>query len=171
MTLQAVLESARYLAQAKVIAKNGFEKWVRVETHMDPATARRHMGVARFVRASRALTRDLATLSTAKLYALSALDFASARRVLLGKIKFSRPLQELGDVEFRKEFREHFSLKRKNSNRGHVYQKIYSALRRVQRDMRQNRKFAIKLTPDQRQRISDKFDALTETSKIWRGVA
>src|SRR5262245_24691880 len=84
LTLEGVLESARILSEAKSLAGAGFGKWLLEQARMDRATAYRHLGVARFVKQHVALTRQIATLSLAKIYALSALNSAEAVRVLTG---------------------------------------------------------------------------------------
>jgi hypothetical protein len=122
MTLECVLESGRILGEAKRLAGSGFGKWLTEQARMDRATAYRHLGVARFAKQHVALTRQIATLSLAKIYAISTLDSDTAVRILTGLVKFSAPLDLICDVQFRREFREMYPPKQKRRTRQHLYQ-------------------------------------------------
>ena len=171
MTLQNVLESARILRQAKAIARGDFEKWVVAEGHMDPNTARHHVRVAKLIEAHPNLNSDLANLSISKLYALSALWNDSFRDVMSGKIRFSKPIEELNDVQFLSEFRQRFHLKIKKINRGHAYREVTAKITRLEKAFRRGRKFLGSLRPELKLKLAERLDALIMTATEWRAVA
>lgn len=171
MTLDCVLESARILGEAKSLAGTGFGKWLTEQARMDRATAYRHLGVARFVKQHVALTRQIATLSLAKIYAISTLDSDTAVRILTGRVKFSAPLDLICDVQFRREFREMFPPKQKRRTRQHVYQAAASALTRAAKAVQEASRVVRAMTPMQRRRIELKIQALARLISGWKGVA
>lgn len=171
LTLGSVLESARILAEAKSLAGAGFGKWLVDQARMDRATAYRHLGVGRFVKEHVALTRQIATLSLAKIYAISTLDSATAVRILTGQLKFSAPLDLICDVQFRREFREMFPPKQKRRTRQHVYQSAASALSRATKAVQEASRVVRAMTPLQRHKIELKIQALGTLISGWKGVA
>ena len=171
MSLECVLESARILAEAKSLAGAGFGRWLAEQGRMDRATAYRHLGVSEFVRQHVALTRQIATLSMAKIYAISSLDSATAVRILTGHVKFSAPLDLICDVQFRREFREMFPPKQKRRTRQHVFQAAASALTRAAKAVQEASRVVRAMTPDQRRRIELKIQALSKLVSGWKGVA
>lgn len=171
LTLECVLESARILSEAKTLAGVKFGAWLAEQARMDRATAYRHLGVARFVRDHVALTRPIATLSLAKIYALSAVDSAVAVRVLTGQIKFSAPLDLICDVQFRREFRQLFPARPPRHSRQHVYQAAAGALARAEQAVRHASGFVRSMTPDQRRKIEAKIHSLLKLISTWKGVA
>jgi hypothetical protein len=170
LTLECVLESARILTEAKRLAGPGFGGWLAEHAHMDRATAYRHLSVARFVRDHVALTRQIATLSLAKIYALSSIDSALATRFLMGEIKMSEPLDVISDVRFRKEFRERFPARKRHS-RHHVFQAATSSLTRAARAVQEASRFIRSMTARQRQQIEIQIHALQKLISGWKGVA
>ncbi len=171
LTLEYVLESARILTEAKAIAKSGFGGWLRDKARMDRETARRHLYVAQFVKGNASLTSKIATLGIAKTYALSALDSVTARKYLTGEARFSAPLDQLSDVQFRKEFRVRFPGARKRRTRAHVFRALLSALIRASRLSQRFFHPVHKLTPSQRRRIVDKIRLLGHAVSEWKIVA
>lgn len=170
LTLECVLESARILAEAKTLAGPGFGSWLTEHAHMDRATAYRHLSVAQFAREHVALTRQIATLSLAKIYALSSIDSALATRYLMGEVKLSEPIDVISDVRFRKEFRERFPTKKRHS-RHHVFQAATSSLTRAARAVQEASRFIRSLTARQRQKIEIQIHALQKLISGWKGVA
>jgi len=171
LTLECVLESARILDEAKTLAGAGFGKWLTEQARMDRATAYRHLGVARFVRQHVALMRQIATLSLAKIYALSALDSDIALQLLTGRLKLSAPLDLINDVQFRREFRQLFPPKQKRRTREHVYQSAASALTRAAKAVQEASRVVRAMTPLQRHKIELKIHALEKLISGWKGVA
>ena len=166
MTYRTVLECAGILSQARSVAGRGFTSWLREKGHMDPMTARRHLAVGRFVRENRALTREISTLSVAKVYALTTLDANIARRTLTGRDRFSKPLNLLSDIQFRREFRERFPRFTKRRHRQHAFQELYGALCRTVRAAGNARRFLHRFTPEQKRRINRRVrDILGSLSK------
>jgi hypothetical protein len=171
LTLECILESARFLGEAKEIAKKGFSRWLIEQGHMDISTANRHLRVARFIRKHGALMPQIATLGIAKIYALSALDSGAAARILSGHIKFSAPIEELSDLEFRHEFKEKFPAERRTHTRLQVYQSTASALTRAVNAMQHAASFIRKMTPAQRHKIVNRIQALVKLIAGWNQVA
>ena len=172
LTLECVLQSARILAEAKRIAGAGFGRWLVERARMDRTTAFRHLRVATFVQENVALTQQIATLSMAKVYALSRLDSAAAVPILVGKVRFSAPLEVLSDVQFRREFREMYPPKAKRRTRQHVYQSVAGALNRAERAVQEASRYVRTMTADQRLRIERKIHALERLISAWkRGVS
>jgi len=171
LTLEWVLESARILSEAKSIAGAGFGRWLIEQARMDRATAYRHLGVARFVKQHVALTRQIATLSLAKIYAISGLNSAQAVRVLTGQIKFSAPLDLICDVQFRREFRNVFPPKAKRRSRLHVYQAAAGALSRAEKAVQEASRLVRTMTAVQRHKIESKIQALAKLISGWKNVA
>ena len=171
LTLECILESGRILAEAKAIAKRQFGNWLQEKAHMTYETARRHLRVSRLVRENHSLTSKIATLGLAKIYALSTLDFATARKYLTGEARFSAPLEHLSDVQFRKEFRARFPLPEKRRTREHVFRSLVSALIRMEKALGQAGRFVHRLTPVQRRRIVEKIGLLEHDLPAGYGVA
>lgn len=171
VTLECVLESARILAEAKAIAGPAFGIWLIERAHMDRATAYRHLAVARFVRTHVALTRQIATLSMAKIYAVSGLDSAQAVRVLTGQVRFSAPLEILCDVQFRREFRRLFPGKAPRHTREHVYRTASSALTRAVAAVQEATTLLRRMTAVQRHKIEAQIQMLVKLVGAWKGVA
>jgi hypothetical protein len=162
MTLQCVLESARILREAKARAKREFGKWLAEKGHMAPSTARIHLRVEHWIAANRQLTGDFANLSLAKVYALTTLDFDTARRLLHGQIRMSKPIEELSDVQFRLDFRRMFPPARRRRTRQHAYQQLHSALVRATRAVYTASKFESKFTLQQRRKLHELYRNLVE---------
>lgn len=162
MTLQYVLESAKILKEARERAKRDFSAWVREKGRMDPTTARHHLRVSEFVDRNRVLTPEIVNLSIAKVYALTTLDLDIAQRILKGQIKFSQPLEELTDIQFRIEFRKKFPPAKKRRNRQHAYQQLYSDLVRATRTVYGAEKFRTKFTLQQRRNLNQAWKNLIE---------
>lgn len=171
LTLECVLASARILEKAKAIAKGGFGRWLSEQAHMDRSTAGRHMRVARFVQKHGALMHQTATLGLAKIYALSSIDSGLAARILTGQITFSAPIDEICDVQFRREFLEKFPPKRPRHTREHVFQSTASALTRAEKAVRLASTFHQKMTPSQRHRIASRIRSLVKLIASWNRVA
>lgn len=171
MTLDHVLESAGILRKAKLLARRGFGKWLDEHAHMDRHTAARHLAVAEFVGRNGALTRQIASLSIAKVYELSALHPDMARSFLLGKDRFSKPLDRLSDVQFRKEFRERFPAPSKRRTRQHSFMEVYSAVVRLKRAFARGGRHAGRMTPAQRERIVRELRAVIQAARGWQIVA
>lgn len=171
LTLECVLESARILAEAKKIAGSGFGRWLTEQARMDRATAYRHLSVERFVRNHVALTRQIATLSLAKIYALSTLDSDRIVPILTGQVRFSAPLDLICDVQFRREFRQMYPPMAKRRTRQHCYQSASSALTRAERAVQEASRFVRTLTAAQRHKIEGKVQALSRLIAAWKGVA
>lgn len=171
LTLQCVLESARVLEEAKDIAKNDFRRWLTEQGRMDYSTAARHLRVARFARNHVALMPQIVTLGMVKVYALSSIDSGLAARVLTGQIKFSAPLEEICDLQFRREFREKFPPKTRKHTREHVYQSTASALTRAVDAVQEASMFFRKMTASQRQRIVNRIHTLVKLISNWNQVA
>lgn len=171
LTLECILESARILAEAKSIARGDFGRWLAREAHMDPSTAGRHLRVAKFVRENCALMHNIATLSLAKVYALSGLDSAIALRLLTGQIKLSGPLELLSDVQFRKDLRTIVTPRTPKHTRQHVYQAASSALSRAQRAVQHASTFLRSMTAGQRHKIESQIQTLVRLISGWKGVA
>jgi hypothetical protein len=171
LTLECVLKSARILEKAKEIAEGGFGRWLTEQARMDRSTASRHMRVAQFVRKHGALMQQISTLSLAKVYALSALDSGTAARILTGHIKFSAPIDELCDVQFRREFSERFPVQRRKHTRLQVYQSTASALTRAVKAVQHASSFVRRMTPTQRQKLVNRMQALVRLISGWNQVA
>lgn len=171
LTLQSVLESARILEEAESLAKRRWTRWVRERGHMDPVTARRHMAVADFVRANRALTHEIATLSIAKIYKLSTLESALAVSLLTGKQKLSLPLDRMSDVQFRQECQRRFPAKPKKANRGNVFRSTLSILSRAEKSLHRALHYARRMTHAQRRRIYERVTAISTLLSDWKVVA
>ncbi len=171
MMLEHVLESARILRRAKELARRNFGAWLRDEAHMDRVTALRHMAVARLVERNVSLTKQIASLSIAKTYELSTLDPALARRFLMGQNRFSKPLHQLSDVQFRKEFRDRFPSPHKRRTRQHSFMEVYSAVVRLKRAFMRGGRHAAKITPTQREKIVRELRAVIQAARGWQIVA
>lgn len=171
LTLQCVLESARILEEAKGLAKNEFGRWLSTQVRMDRSTASRHLRVGRFVRKHGALMQQIATLGLAKIYALSSLDSGVAARVLTGHIRFSAALEDLSDLQFRREFHDMFPPQRRRHTRLHVYQSAASALTRAEKAVQHASAFLRRMTVSQRQRIVRRIHALVKLIAEWNRVA
>jgi hypothetical protein len=74
-TVRYVVGVARIVRAARRAAKDErrWGEWIRKETHMNRSTVYRYMRVAEFLKANVSLKQQLASLSIAKLYALSRL--------------------------------------------------------------------------------------------------
>lgn len=166
--LQHVLASAKILLQARDIAQRDFGRWVREKAHMQYDTARRYLRVNAFVEANHDLNSEFASLSLAKLYALSSLDSDSARRFLTHREAFSKPLDRLTDVEFLREFRQRFPRTRPRRTREHVYQEISAAIARLKRALVRGVKYAARMTELQRERIARELEAAGLQAGAWR---
>lgn len=162
MMLDHILESARILAEAKALAGRAFGKWLRVKAHMDRATASRHLRVASFVNRNVASTQQIASLTISKVYALSSLDFDSAQKILRGEVRFSAPLEDLSDVQFRREFRERFPRSPARRTREHFFRSALSSLLRAGRELHRVRRHWARLSQLQRKRILGKVRAMHE---------
>ena len=171
LTLECVLESARILEEAKAIAKNSFGRWLSEQARMDRSTAGRHMRVARFIQKHGALMHQITTLGLAKIYALSSIDSGLAARVLTGQITFSAPLEEMGDLQFRREFREKFPPQKRRHTRTHVYQSTASALTRATKAVQNASLFLRRMTTSQRRMIVNRIHALVKLISTWNQVA
>jgi hypothetical protein len=171
MTLANVLESAQILTEAKRIAKGAFTRWLRTTGGMDPSTARRHLAVASFVSENGALTHELARLSIAKVYALTTLDFETARGYLTGAIVLSRPLDQMSDVQFAREFRRRHPRPRQPQTRKRIYQEVYSAIVRLRIKLQRGERYASALSPAQHRKIVEAFEALLNEAAGWKVVA
>ena len=171
VTLEWVLESARILSEAKAIAGKRFPRWLKESGHMARQTARRHLQVFDLVRKSGSSMSKLATVGITKLYALASLDFVLARRVLEGQIRFSSPIAEMSDVQFRKEFRDLFPSAPPRSTREHVFRAAAGALTRAEKALHKAGVFAQRLTPLQKSKILRKVEALGRLMENLRGVA
>jgi hypothetical protein len=166
-TLEYVLESAKILARAKAVAGDAFGRWLKEYGHMDHETARRHLRVARFVERNASLTSKIATLSISKTYALSTLDSVTAEKLLTGALRLSRPLENLTDLEFRKEFRARFPFPPKRRTRQHAFRAAHGALCRAHKELHRAGPFARRMTASQRRRILEKVDALSRLRGLW----
>ena len=171
LTLECVLESARILTEAKSIAGARFGTWLVREARMDRSTAYRHLAVGHFVRQHVALTRQIASLSLAKIYALSSADSTLAVRVLTGQIKFTAPIDLISDLQFRREFRGLVPARPRRLTPHHVFQSATSALTRAERAVQAAAKFARTMTPAQKTRLEQKVQALARLVSGWKGVA
>ncbi len=171
LTLQCVLESAGILAEAKSIAKGGFTRWLRNQAHMTGDTANHHLCVAEFVEAHPELTVEIATLSIAKIYALSTLESETAARLIRGDDTLSIPLDQMSDLRFKNEFRSRFPRTKKRLTRQHAFQQLFNALLRVERVLAEDGRFAAKLTPSQLERLSERLQALIRLASGWKIVA
>jgi hypothetical protein len=170
LQLDTVLRSARILAQAKALAKRDFGKWLHDRAHMSRATANCHLRVAEFVERNVRLTKQITILSLAKVYALSTLDSDRAERLLLGEETFSKPLDQLSDVQFRKEFRERFPRERKRRTRAHVFREIEGAIRRLRDRLERGMKFMSRLTPAQINKVAGDLQDLMILAAGWKLV-
>lgn len=171
MTLGHVLESAAILRRAKELAKRNFGTWLREEAHMVRLTALRHMAVEDFVGRNVSSTKQIASLSIAKVYELSTLDPGIARRILLGLDRFSLPLDQLSDVQFRREFRERFPQPSKRRTRQHSFMEVYSAIVRLKRAFLRGGRHASRMTPGQRERIVRELRGVIQAARGWQIVA
>jgi hypothetical protein len=171
MSLEHVLESAAILRKARQAAREGFGKWLRDQAHMDRMTAFRHLAVAGFVERHVTLMRHIASLSLAKIYELSTLDPELARRLLTGEERFTRPLDQLSDVQFRREFRERFPRPARRRTRQSAYLEIYSALVRLRKALGRGSPFAGRMSPRQRERIGRELRAVAQAAQGWQVVA
>lgn len=171
LVLENVLESAKILAEAKALAKRDFGKWLQERAHMTPETARRHLRVLEFVNRNPSLTSEIATLSLAKTYALTRLDLDRAKQLLNGKESLSLPLQQISDLQFRKEFKERFPSASKRQTRENAFRQTYSALVHAERALHQATRLVPRMTPLQRKRIADRVRALNDLVAAWKTVA
>jgi hypothetical protein len=117
------------------------------------------------------LTREISSLSIAKVYKLSTLDLSNAQRLLTGRIKLSRPLAQLSDVQFRQECRSLFPVSSKKSTKEHVFRSTFSALVRAEKTLRRAMHFSKRMSPNQRRRIFEKVTALSHLIAGWKVVA
>jgi hypothetical protein len=168
LSLEHVLESARILEEARQLAGRGFETWVRDKAHMDPTTARRHLRVAAFVRAHRELTPEFTTLGLAKIYALSTLDFDTARRILSNQERFSAPLDRMTDLQFKQEFRQKYSRAPRRRTPRHVFLHALSLLKKAEDAVKEAHDPARHLGPEQRLRLVRHVEGLVRIVSDWR---
>jgi len=169
-TLEYVLESAQILGQAKAIAKRDFGVWLRTHARMDSSTAENHLRVARLVQRFPELIPKIASLNVSKAYVLAALDYDSAKRVLSGEVRFTRPLNDLNDVQFKTEIREKFPPPPKRRTRVHAYRSVMSTLHRAETELHRAGRFARRMTPAQRRKVFDKIAAISRLSTMWADV-
>jgi len=96
-TLRYVLAVARIVNAARKAAKDErrWGKWIRDEIHMNRSTVYRYLQVSEFLKANVALKQQLASMSIAKVYALSRLDSAQARALIK-----SGKAERMNDVSF-----------------------------------------------------------------------
>jgi hypothetical protein len=83
-SLQYVLTAARIIRAARKAAKDErrWGLWIRKETHMNRSTIYRYLRVAEFLKANVFSKQHLASLSLAKIYALSRLKPDHARHMI-----------------------------------------------------------------------------------------
>jgi hypothetical protein len=83
-TVRYVVAVARIVRAARRAAKDErrWGEWIRNETHMNRTTVYRYLRVAEFLKANVSLKQHLASLSIAKLYALSRLKHDQAIRLI-----------------------------------------------------------------------------------------
>lgn len=168
LTLTNLMMSARILRTAKARAKRDFRKWLCEEAHMAPSTAKMHLRVAQWIDQNGQLIGHFATLGLAKIYALTTLDFDTAKKVLKGEGEFTQPIEDLGDVQFRIEFRKLFPSEKKGRNRQHAYQAIYSAAVRARNLMRKFAKFQSQFSVPQRRKLEEVFKDLFDYFDLLR---
>jgi len=171
MTLEHIVESARILEEARKIADGDFGTWLRTQGRMTRRTAERHMAVAALARNHATLMAQIATLSLAKLYALTNLDFELAAGYLKGEIRLSKPLDQLSDMEFIREFRGRHPAPNKQLNRRHVFQDVHGAIVRLRRKLVQGERFARVMSPAQQEKIVDAFQAMLDAAAGWKIVS
>ncbi|MGH9024276.1 MAG: DUF3102 domain-containing protein [Acidimicrobiia bacterium] len=170
-SLEHVLQAARILAEAKAEAARDFGRWLKEQARMSRSTANCYLRVAEFLERNVQLTGQIAKLGLAKVYALSSLDFDAARRILTGDERFSKPLELLSDVQFRKEFRERYPSERKRRTREHAYREIQSAIAHLDRALARGQRLMARMTPIQKERISNGLRALQALAAGWSSVA
>jgi hypothetical protein len=91
--------------------------------------------------------------------------------VLTGQIKFSARLEDLCDLQFRREFRERFPSKTRRHTRAHVYQSTASALTRAEQAVRKASPFLRRMTAAQRGTIVNRILGLMKLISDWNQVA
>ncbi|HEX7899781.1 MAG TPA: hypothetical protein VF950_18575 [Planctomycetota bacterium] len=168
VTLKHVLDSAKILQEAREIAQGEFGRWVRERAHMQYETARRYLRVAVFVQTHHNSNSEIATLSLAKIYALSSLDSDTAQRFLAHREAFSKPLSQLTDVEFLREFRQRYPKKVYRRTRLHFYREIAATLTRLRKALARGQSYAARLTSLQGERISRELEALGSQAPFWK---
>jgi hypothetical protein len=97
-TLQYVLAVARIVLRAKKAAGNRrrWTWWIHHDLRMDRSTIQRYLRIESFVRANDDLNHHFHDLTISKLYALSRLPLAHARRMLVsGKVSRGNDLEFL----------------------------------------------------------------------------
>src|SRR5688572_3241570 len=168
ITLRHVLDAAKILQEARDIARRDFGRWVREKARMQYETARRYLRVSAFVEANPTSKCEIASLSLAKIYALSSLDSDTAQRFLSHREAFSKPLDRLTDVEFLGEFRQRFPRRSHRRTRVHVYRELSAILTRLRRALGRGQSFVARLTSLQRERIARELEALGKGAEFWR---
>jgi hypothetical protein len=171
LTLECVLESARILKAAKKLAKRSFGRWLTEQAHMDRSTASRHLRVAEFVGRNVASTQQISSLSMAKIYAISTLSSEMAARVLDGRVEFSAPLDQISDVQFRREFRKLFSPKTRRITREQIYLSTASALTRAEHAIQYAAAYLHHMTETQRLKLETQIRGILKLVSGWKGVA
>jgi hypothetical protein len=168
VTLRHVLDMAKVLTQARDVAKRDFGRWVREKAHMQYNTASRYLRVASFVGTNSDLNSEIASLSIAKIYAMSSLDSDTARQLLTHRMALSKPLDRLTDVEFLREFRERFPKPVRRRTRVHVFQEISADMTRLKKSLGRGQRFAGQMSELQRERISRDLAFLSSYAEVWR---
>lgn len=168
VTLRHVLDSAKILLEAREIARGEFGRWVREKAGLRYDTARRYLRVSSFVGANHDLHSEIASLSIAKVYAISSLDSDTARGLLTRREAFSKPLARMTDVEFLREFRLRFPKKERRRTRLHVYREIATILTRLRKALGRGQAHAGRLTSLQSERIARELEALGTRAAFWR---
>lgn len=133
LTLEYVLQSGRILAEARGIAGRKFCRWVRENGRMSRITAFRHIRVAQFLGQNVSLMKHLRPLGLVKIYSLTTLPPETAARCLSGELRFTKPLTELNDVEFTREFRARFEPGARRNGAGRAFVGLMKELGRLYR--------------------------------------
>jgi len=129
-SLEHVLQSARILRAAKESSGNEgrWLRWLKREAHINQSTAFRHMRVADFLKRNYALKHNFATLSLAKIYALSRTKPIVARR-----LAHDDKVRAMRDTEFAR-FIQHYLPKRwRRPTIPNLFRSIMSALEKADR--------------------------------------
>jgi hypothetical protein len=127
-SLDYVMGSGRILKRARAFCrdKRTWVRWLREDAHLHTATAYRHIRVDDFLSQSFALKRNFASLSLAKVYALSRTRPMVARRLV-----HDERVRSMTDVEFARHIRPYLPVSKRGPTTPNLFRSIMAGLERV----------------------------------------
>ena len=127
-SLDYVVESGRILqrARASCMDERTWVRWLSGDAHMHTATAYRHMRVNEFLSQSFALKRNFATLSLAKVYALS-----RTRPLVARRLSQDDRVRSMTDVEFSRYIRHYLPKSKRKPTVPNLFRSIMAGLEKV----------------------------------------